>query len=185
MLVFSVTFECSLTGCLCRMVDAKASVCMNSMLRSTVTAYLCWPDVLKHIYLFFTSCGYNGSFCFVPTSALPIIEEITKIISVINLLSSSNERANIDTISSHLSNEAPSADRLLQILNEAVSRGSIVKSPEDGFYQPARSLRPHRRSFLISQHPSALYDVTAPRRRTTSVQRTRKTSNGASVRKFF
>ncbi|VDK23878.1 unnamed protein product [Taenia asiatica] len=107
-------------------------------------------------------------------------EEITKIISVINLLSSSSEKATIDTISSHLSNEAPSADRLLQILNEALSRGSIVKNPEDGFYQPARSLRPHRRSFLGSQHPSTLYDVTTPRRRTTSIQRTRKASNGAS-----
>ncbi|KAL5969419.1 Histone acetyltransferase KAT6B [Taenia solium] len=113
-------------------------------------------------------------------SVLLIIEEITKIISVINLLSSSSEKATIDTISSHLSNEAPSADRLLQILNEALSRGSIAKNPEDGFYQPARSLRPHRRSFLGSQHPSTLYDLTTPRRRTTSIQRTRKASNGAS-----
>ncbi|KAH9278322.1 Histone acetyltransferase KAT6B [Echinococcus granulosus] len=109
-------------------------------------------------------------------------EELTKIISVINLLSSSSEKATVDTISSHLSNEVPSADRLSRILNEAVSRGSVVKNPEDGFYHPTRSLRPHRRSFLFSQHPSVLYDVTTPRRRTgSSIQRTHKTPNGAAT----
>ncbi|VDM26326.1 unnamed protein product [Hydatigera taeniaeformis] len=112
---------------------------------------------------------------------LRVQEELTKIISVINLLSNSNEKATVDTISSHLSSEAPSADRLVQILNEAVSRGSIVKNSEDGSYQPTRSLRPHRRSFLISQPPSILYDANTPRRRTVSIQRAPKMPNDASA----
>nr|CDS33259.1 histone acetyltransferase myst4 [Hymenolepis microstoma] len=73
-------------------------------------------------------------------------DEISRVISVVNDLSTSNERATFYSISEHLPTDLPS-DRLQEILNEAVSRGSILKNNEDGSYQPTRALRPHRQSF--------------------------------------
>lgn len=73
------------------------------------------------------------------------LDEISRVISVINDLSTSNERATFYSISEHLPTDLPS-DRLQEILNEAISRGSISKNNEDGSYQPTRTLRPHRQS---------------------------------------
>ncbi|VDN96138.1 unnamed protein product [Rodentolepis nana] len=73
-------------------------------------------------------------------------DEISRVISVVNDLSTSNERATFYSISEHLPTDLPS-DHLQEILDEAVSRGSILKNNEDGSYQPTRALRPHRQSF--------------------------------------
>ena len=110
-----------------------------------------------------------------------IAEELTKVISVVNALSGSDEKATIDTISSHLSNEALNADRLVQILDEAISRGSVIKNSEDGSYQSTRSLRPHRLSTLVSNQSYAFYESHAPKRRRTmssATTRNLKPANG-------
>lgn len=89
-----------------------------------------------------------------------ILEELTGILTVINNLSSSNEKATIDAISSHMPTE-PSADRLLKIISEAVSIGSIVKSSDGESFQPAHSLRPQRRPSLVH---GGIVDTTKSRR---------------------
>ncbi|KAM7534807.1 hypothetical protein Aperf_G00000113311 [Anoplocephala perfoliata] len=78
-----------------------------------------------------------------------ILEEISKVISSISNLTASNRRATLDSISAHLQTDLTS-DRLQQIIDEAVSRGSISVNP-DGSYQLARSLRPHRQSVAVSR----------------------------------
>ncbi|KAM3178639.1 hypothetical protein ACTXT7_002127, partial [Hymenolepis weldensis] len=87
-------------------------------------------------------------------------DEISRVISVINDLSTSNEQATFCSISENLPTDLPS-DRLQEILNEAISRGSISKNSEDGSYQPTRTLRPHRQS-IPAVTPRLNFPIGAP-----------------------
>ncbi len=131
-------------------------------------------------YIAYLSDGYSLSYCSIITISIFFIpvEELTGILNVINSLSTSNEKATLDAISSHLSSE-PSAERLSKIINEAVAIGSIERSADGESYQPAHSLRPQRRSSL--PHNSDIYVDTTKLRRSNKNENPRSPAASPAV----